>query len=404
VANRYANLVGSNKIKDEWQKINTGFDLVQADMDAKAGADDLVDLENTVNNHIGAGGTAHAAATDQQSGFMSASDKVKLDGIEYGAQVNQNAFAKVNDVEAADPSDELTITGGTGITITTNPNTKEVIVTATGQSTPGPHGSSHTEHGADPIPTATTTEGGLMSADHVQMLESHASRHAVGGADPLTPEMIGAAPEMHAIEHITGGSDVIPDATTTESGLMSAVDKAKLDALSYFKTRQSAPPTTGTYNKGDIIWNNNPSEGDPIGWVCVAAGTPGTWNPIADNYFEMFFSPTLNDGSEVFELNFRDAPAVYLVTVAAGSSGVAGGGTWATNQSVYIVSVQGGFPSTIKETGVTKLHEYGLANGYTIGVTVTGVIGRKINISATNAAGTNRLKVVVKKLGNGIFL
>mgnify|MGYP001202554364 CR=1 FL=1 len=33
MANRYANLVGSNKIKDEWQKINTGFDKVQQDVD-----------------------------------------------------------------------------------------------------------------------------------------------------------------------------------------------------------------------------------------------------------------------------------------------------------------------------------------------------------------------------------
>jgi len=31
--NRYANLVGSNKIKDEWSKINTGFDKVQVDLD-----------------------------------------------------------------------------------------------------------------------------------------------------------------------------------------------------------------------------------------------------------------------------------------------------------------------------------------------------------------------------------
>lgn len=31
--NRYASLVGSNKIKDEWSKINAGFDAVQADMD-----------------------------------------------------------------------------------------------------------------------------------------------------------------------------------------------------------------------------------------------------------------------------------------------------------------------------------------------------------------------------------
>jgi hypothetical protein len=169
-------LVGSNKIKDEWQKINTGFDLVQADMDEKADASDLAILQDAVTNHIGSGGNAHAEATDQQAGFMSAADKQKLDGIEVGAEKNQNAFSKVNDVEASDPSDELTITGGTGIAVTTNPNTKEVIVTATGSSTPGPHGSSHTEHGADPIPAATTTEGGLMSAEHVQMLESHASK------------------------------------------------------------------------------------------------------------------------------------------------------------------------------------------------------------------------------------
>lgn len=33
MVNRYANLVGSNKIKDEWQKINDGFDKVQQDVD-----------------------------------------------------------------------------------------------------------------------------------------------------------------------------------------------------------------------------------------------------------------------------------------------------------------------------------------------------------------------------------
>jgi len=33
MANRYANLVGSNKIKDEWQKINDGFDKVEQDVD-----------------------------------------------------------------------------------------------------------------------------------------------------------------------------------------------------------------------------------------------------------------------------------------------------------------------------------------------------------------------------------
>jgi len=119
MANRYANLVGSNKIKDEYTKINAGFDAVQAEMDS-------------VN-----------AELDQKA---------------------DRAFAQVNDLPADTKGDTLNIAGGTGITISTNPNTKTVTVTATGTATPGAHGSAHTEFGADPIPNATPTEGGLMSA------------------------------------------------------------------------------------------------------------------------------------------------------------------------------------------------------------------------------------------------
>jgi hypothetical protein len=39
----------------------------------------------------------------------------------------------------------------------------------------------------------------------------------------------------------------------------------------------SAVPTTGDYNQGDIIFNNAPTAGGFVGWVCVTSGTPGTW-------------------------------------------------------------------------------------------------------------------------------
>lgn len=46
-------------------------------------------------------------------------------------------------------------------------------------------------------------------------------------------------------------------------------------------------PTTGTYEQGDVIRNRTPSEaGSPgskyvvTGWVCVTAGTPGTWREL----------------------------------------------------------------------------------------------------------------------------
>ena len=38
-----------------------------------------------------------------------------------------------------------------------------------------------------------------------------------------------------------------------------------------------AAPVSGTYAEGDIVWDTSPSAGGHIGWVCVTAGTPGTW-------------------------------------------------------------------------------------------------------------------------------
>jgi hypothetical protein len=42
-------------------------------------------------------------------------------------------------------------------------------------------------------------------------------------------------------------------------------------------TYGSAAPTTGTYVRGSIVYNNAPSSAGYVGWVCTAAGTPGTW-------------------------------------------------------------------------------------------------------------------------------
>ncbi|CAB5220664.1 Pectate lyase superfamily protein [uncultured Caudovirales phage] len=44
-------------------------------------------------------------------------------------------------------------------------------------------------------------------------------------------------------------------------------------------TSANGSPATGTWNQGDRVWNTVPSNaaGQAIGWVCVIAGTPGTW-------------------------------------------------------------------------------------------------------------------------------
>jgi hypothetical protein len=41
-----------------------------------------------------------------------------------------------------------------------------------------------------------------------------------------------------------------------------------------------APPPKGTYSAGKMVYNPAPKQGAPLGWVCVAGGTPGTWRPM----------------------------------------------------------------------------------------------------------------------------
>ncbi len=45
-----------------------------------------------------------------------------------------------------------------------------------------------------------------------------------------------------------------------------------------------AAPTTGTFNQGDFVRNKTPSGATPtFGWICTAAGTPGTWVALVAN-------------------------------------------------------------------------------------------------------------------------
>ena len=148
MANRYANLVGSNKIKDEYGKINAGFDAVQAEMDAKP----------------------------------------------------DTSIAQVNDIEF-DADDTLTIEGGTGITVTTTPGEKKLRITATGTAAPGAHGIEHNHDGSDPIPELVQVRDALAAhkADFVSVsafgVDKNSSiiqaaldyAESVGGRDILVP-------------------------------------------------------------------------------------------------------------------------------------------------------------------------------------------------------------------------
>lgn len=220
-----------NLLQDDAPRLRDALDAIDADIHAKLDAatytasDVLTKLAGVDGNGSGldadlldgihASGFSlsthgHAAATTSAAGFLSASDKAKLDGIESGAQVN-------------------TVTS-------VNTATGAVVLTATdvGAATSG-HG-----HAA-----ATPSAAGFLSAvdktklDGIGALANVQSVNSKSGVVTLTATDVGAATSGHT--HAA--------ATTGAAGFMSASDKAKLDGVAagaQVNTVTSVNSKTGT--------------------------------------------------------------------------------------------------------------------------------------------------------------
>jgi|GEM_PF-6321392 len=149
----------------------------RAKVAAPAAADDIarkdtVDaVQTNLNNHIGTGGSAHALATGSAAGFMSAADYTKLQGIQSGAEVNQNTFATIavknnagtskGSVAADSKQDTATFREGTAILMTADSATDEITISVdSAQFAPATHvGSGGAAHAV-----ATQSAAGFMSA------------------------------------------------------------------------------------------------------------------------------------------------------------------------------------------------------------------------------------------------
>ena len=76
----------------------------------------------------------HSDATTSASGFMSSTDKAKLDGIASGAEVNQNAFSSVTvgstTISADSETDTLTLAAGNNITLTPDAANDKITISS----------------------------------------------------------------------------------------------------------------------------------------------------------------------------------------------------------------------------------------------------------------------------------
>ncbi len=108
-------------------------------------------------------------ATADRRGMMTAADKDKLDGVEPGAEVNQNAFSGVkvgsSTIEADEKTDVLELSAGTGIELTADTTNDKVTI-----------------GGKEATPTAA----GLMSAADKAILDAVPDTYVKKTGDTVT--------------------------------------------------------------------------------------------------------------------------------------------------------------------------------------------------------------------------
>ncbi|MET1168027.1 tail fiber protein, partial [Bacillus velezensis] len=156
----------------------------------------------------------------------------KLNGIAAGAEVNQNAFSMINDVSAGSKTDTVTLVGGTGVVITTDPDNKRISFTITGESTPGAHALSHLPGGTDVIPNAVTGGlSGLMSGADAKFVrqDGETKTGAQAKADAVkeyVDEQISAIPPVNDASQTEKGITMLSDATDGIRSNVAATEKA----------------------------------------------------------------------------------------------------------------------------------------------------------------------------------
>lgn len=197
-------------------------DIVLDASDVGALPDDTVYV-SSVNGQTGA--VTIPTATQSVSGLMSSSDKIKLDGIERGAEVNQNAFSNVvvdnTTISADSKTDTLTLIAGDNITLTPNENVDSVTISAV-------------------APAYTGTSPIDVSGSVISHSDSGVNAGSYGDASDQTPTWGGTFKSLsgtvNSKGHLTAVSEhtvTIPNsvATTQSNGLMSYLDKTKLDGI-----------------------------------------------------------------------------------------------------------------------------------------------------------------------------
>ena len=135
---------------------------------------------------------------------------------------------------------------------------------------------------------------------------------------------------------------------------------------------ETAVPASGQYNAMDLVDNSAPAAGYPVSWVCVTAGSPGTWRPTG------------------FLGNLTSVTAASNVAATAGIVSVTGSGGHNITLAV---------PTAADNNGIT-VNVVNTSSGTVTAVAATGaaIVGLPVTVATNTSAafkayGTNWYRV-----------
>lgn len=190
-----------------------------------------------VTSSSGTDGTI-LAADGSNAGVFTATDYTKLAAISGTNTGDQFIFKNVavagqSTVVADSTNDTLTLVAGTNITLTTDAATDTVTITAAGGGGSGDVvGPASATNGAFALFDTTTGKllknGSIPGGAATLNVGTTAGTVAAGDDSRLTNAR---TPTSHASTHVTGGTDAIQSATSSQNGLATSTQITKLDGI-----------------------------------------------------------------------------------------------------------------------------------------------------------------------------
>jgi len=191
--------------------------------------------------------------------------------------IKHSGIAKINNLGT--PGGTVNISAGTGITVSTNPATQTLTLTATGETVAAAHAATHATGGADPITpedigAATAEDVGAFISAHTANASAHHARYTDAEAIAAVWGAAGAGSGLDA-DKLRG---YVPGVGANNVLKLDSAGKAALSAIPDNLTGKSADKVDGYHANTAIVANTIPvrnSSGKVPGSITGDAATVG---------------------------------------------------------------------------------------------------------------------------------